>query len=257
MSLKKSFKLVPLLFALFASYRCTPKLDGLYVDDSFTPDAIKNGKIVVVGATSAIGELDAGDADRISALVRNAFMAQESGYRVLPKSAAVNKLGKQDYAKIVSSYGDTELSDQELSLLKQKLGSTARYAVFVRLDQNETEKGRYETEQSSKTDDKGNKSFTPGKLVAFNNRVVTMTIHIFDINAKKSVFSGSRSQTTERSNMQEKAVIGKSLLGDVVSISNKFSGKEKLSDVPMPEAPSLKEAAIPIAEVFAKNLPTP
>lgn len=185
------------LAALLAA-ACTTPIRGLDHDPSFNPISIGAGGLAIGGVVGARRPLDPGRRSSYADLLRTSFRAERPALTILTADAVANALGEDDYEEMLREYRELGApSGQSLRLLAKRLDQ-ARYLVLARIDRSET--GRWTSDESI-DDSKGKEIGT--KTHYRHGRTVDVSLRIFDLDGRATVWSGSVEKASWNENTEE------------------------------------------------------
>ena len=123
---------------LLVATGCSSRATHLYLDPTFTPDALGQGGLVVLGVVSLAGEDDLSTRTVHSELVRRVLHERRTDLRVLPPGDAWVAMGLQSSRRILDRY---RLTGRLLPADVDTVGfarRVARYGLLGRIDLDAT-----------------------------------------------------------------------------------------------------------------------
>ena len=243
--LSLSTVLILLVSALFTG--CATKALGVKADSSFTFSAITDGKMAVGGVVSLSTSND-GDETSFANLLRTQLLEYREKYTVNPAGAVANKVGNDEYKKILDNYRNNGvLSDAEIKTIGSKLQGT-RYVIFARIESDDTTRNRSE----NLTKDKNGKVVSR-KINAETKRDVMASFNVYDLNKGVPAWSGTMKTSDKKSKSYD--VSGVDTIIDIVNVVKNGQAKSASDKYPFPEPAPINDLLADIFKGFAKELP--
>lgn len=244
---KLSLSTMLILFASSLTIGCATKALGVKADSSFTFSAITDGKMAVGGVVSLSASSE-GDETSFANLLRTQLLEQREQYTVNPAGAVANKVGNDEYKKMLDNYRNNgALSDAEIKTLGSKLQGT-RYVIFSRIESDDTTRNRSE----NVTKDKNGKT-TGRKIKSETKRDVMASFNVYDLSKGTSAWSGTMKTSDKKNKTYD--VSSLDTIVDLVSVVKNGQAKSSDDKYPFPEPPALNDLLSDIFKGFAKELP--
>jgi len=225
-------------------FSCTTHIDNLQVDPSFTYQAVNSGKMAVGGVVSMVNPLKEDVRIRYGNLLRQSILAQREQFKVLFSGFVANKIGKNNYIKLINEYrGTGVLADNHLGTLKSKVNGV-RYLLFAMVENDMVDKYRSDTKDKKSGDT---------TITTTTSRQVSCSLQIYDLTQSKIVWSGTVDKKYSNSNEFKKEK--KDGLIDLVEAIGKAANNQKQEEYAFPSPPALEKVLKRAFSGFAENFP--
>jgi hypothetical protein len=250
------FSVTTTLFGLTLLSACTPKMNGLYQDPSFTYESMSQQGIAIGGVSTpedkanntTVVSLRA----ELSELFREAIINQRPGIILMPAGDIAQALGPK-YEPMMAYYSYRDVAADEYLKLIQSNTQHIRYVVFANIPTNSVG-------QSRSDDDSG--------VYYQSYRNMTVSVKIYDLATSQIVWSGSLSESASTQNTYRTSPIvnstntndGSQPSMTAILISEAMAGVEKTQidkHATYPNPPGTQPLATQIFNDIARNLPKP
>lgn len=242
-------RLVALLVASTLLSGCATKVEGLFVKDDFKAPQIQRGGMVAGGVIAEPGKFDLLQSNNFSNSMVAGIQSKREYIRINPSSTLINAAGKAQYTEIMNQFATGDLDQATLGKVGAKLKGT-RYLALAKIDANNTEKDRVETQAQQIKNKDGSSYWQPGKITKSHKRSLIVTMVIYDLESKSVAFTGQVRKTSENSKEYEK-----NLASLIVSVVNAAKDKSEEETYPTPEAPQTRDVLQDVFAGFGQNLP--
>ncbi len=234
-----------LLLTSCSSVRVREKawLNNYYSDDSFTKEAISEGKLTLAGVTGNYSNVNQGNIIALNNIVYSSIKRYVNADSINSQEFIENELGVKLY-KDSLNYFHVEGNLNALNVEDyEKLKCYGRYIVFYKILDNEVSYSRRSTDD---------------KKCYYSKRKVTSQIDIYDLERNKKVWGGELSKNIVKENCNsisepESDNFGTALLEIFVGavVDSAFDAAFGT----YPEPPSISSVFGSVAIGFAENLP--
>jgi hypothetical protein len=237
-------KLIPVL--ILGLTACTPSIDGLVHDKSFTKQSMTNGGIVVAGVTGSPKLIDPKNRNIYAAVLTEELRDELKGVQIMPVNDIINAMNVQQHNAILDEFSNNDTLSAA-SMNKLKATTRAQYVALARVNNNRVSNKR--VNQLETTDSKGN-VIKPAQTISTSRRDAAVSLYIFDLGSGKRVWGGNIGLGRERNKTYTHENATLNIIRGVTALA-----KGNLDAAyPYPAPPSEKDLLASIFNGFGDNL---
>jgi hypothetical protein len=237
-------KLIPVLVLTLTA--CTPSINGLVHDKSFTKQSMTNGGIVVAGVTGSAKVIDPKSRNVYAAVLAEELRDELKGVQIMPVNDIINAMSAQQHNAILDEFSKNDTLSAA-SMNKLKAGTRAQYAALARVNNNSVTNNR--SNQLATTDARGN-IIKPAQTISTSRRDVAVSLYIFDLGSGKRVWGGNIGLGRERNKTYTHENAALNIIRGVSALA---SGNLDAA-YPYPAPPGEKDLLASIFNGFGDNL---
>ncbi len=218
-------------------------LNNYYYDDSFTKEAISEGKLTLAGVTGNYSNVNQEKIRVLNNIVDCSIKRYVHADSINSPTFIENELGVKLYKNILNNF-HVEGNLNSLNVEDyEKLKCYGRYIVFYKILDNEVS---------------NNKRSTDDQKCYYSKRKVTAQINIYDVERNKNVWGGELSKKIDNENCNSTSEPESDNLGAALIESFIGAVVDSVFDAAFgtyPEPPSISRVFGSVAIGFAENLP--
>jgi hypothetical protein len=230
---------------------CTPRLNGLFQDPSFTYDSMSQEGFAIGGVAIPTPTTHTGTDPAIVAqeshyaeLLREGVLNARPGILIMPAGEVAQTLGEK-YDTMITYYAYRDVTaDEYLKLIKAKT-THIRYVMFASIPVNATSQAMFDNGDS---------------MSYASYRTVTASAKIYDLVTNQIVWSGSLTQTAQNTSTYVTTEIQNPQNSTEAIASSVITGLEKnqiQKNATYPTPPDTLPVISGIFNAMGENLPKP
>jgi hypothetical protein len=236
--------------SFFGLTACTPKMNGLFQDPSFTYASMTQNGFAIGGVAipkdqkSNTDPATVAQESHYAELLREGILNARPGVLIMPAGEVAQALGEK-YDPMMTYYAYRDVAADEYLKMIQSKTTHIRYVMFTSIPSNNT--------SQVMTDNGDNLTYT-------SYRTVTVSAKIYDLNTDQIVWSGSLSESAQNTNTYATTQIDNPQNTTEAIASSVIGGLEKdqiQKHATYPNPPDTLPLVSGIFNGIGENLPKP